>query len=391
MTEEKKVQFADLEPVGPGTPSGTYLRRFWHPVYRVKDLPVGRPKPIEVLGERFTLYRGEDGKPRLVDFRCPHRGTQLSLGWIEGNDIRCRYHGWKFDANGQCIEQPNEDRPFCQRVKMRSYPVREYLELIFAYLGEGEPPELQKLPDFEVPGVIIADPVEVLPCNFWNRLDNDLSHIAWVHRATAQRTGRHDYMILRREDVVETSYGWCSTRYTRSNLDGMKDMSKTSHFIMPTINQFGHRTRAKGFENRNLWDTKITWTVPVNDQKFAAFDVTLTPIEGEEARIYAENRAKYQEEEAQSRWDLAEKVLAGEMTLEEIPADIGAYTSFEIEDYTTQVGQGPVRGRNREHLGRSDERMVVLRRKWLEEVNAMLNEKPTKKWQLPAEPFQVNF
>ena len=69
----------------------------------------GQAKPIQIMSERFTLYRGEGGAPHVVGFRCAHRGTQLSAGWVEGDCIRCIYHGWVFDESGQCIEQPAEE------------------------------------------------------------------------------------------------------------------------------------------------------------------------------------------------------------------------------------------------------------------------------------------
>ncbi len=77
MASPSALKIADLEPVGPGTPAGRYLRLFWHPVIRAQDLPVGRAKPTEVLGEKFTIYRGESGKVYISAFRCAHRGTQL--------------------------------------------------------------------------------------------------------------------------------------------------------------------------------------------------------------------------------------------------------------------------------------------------------------------------
>jgi 5,5'-dehydrodivanillate O-demethylase len=120
------LKFADLERVGPGTPAGRYFRLFWQPAMRAQDLSVGRAKPLEIVGEKFTIYRGEGGTPHVTAFRCSHRGTQLSLGWVEGDTLRCRYHGWRYDAMGQCVEQPNEDRPFCDKVKMPVYPTREY-------------------------------------------------------------------------------------------------------------------------------------------------------------------------------------------------------------------------------------------------------------------------
>jgi 5,5'-dehydrodivanillate O-demethylase len=91
------------------------------------------------MSEDFTLYRGESGAPHLVGFRCAHRGTQVTVGWVEGDEIRCRYHGWKFGPDGQCTEQPGEPEPFCEKIRIKSYPTREYLGLIFAYLAHPVP------------------------------------------------------------------------------------------------------------------------------------------------------------------------------------------------------------------------------------------------------------
>src|SRR4029453_13891072 len=102
----KVVGGYSCENTGPGTPAGKYLRRFWQPVYHSVDLKAGAPVPLRILGEDFTLYRGESGGPHLVAPRCPHRGTRLSLGHIEGDALRCFYHGWKFAPDGKCIEQP---------------------------------------------------------------------------------------------------------------------------------------------------------------------------------------------------------------------------------------------------------------------------------------------
>ena len=102
----KKLRFQDLVLTGPGTLAGTYLRRFWLPIHRAEELAPGEAKPIEIMSQKFTLYRGETGTPHVVGFRCPHRGTQLSTGWVEGDCLRCIYHGWLFDGAGQCTEQP---------------------------------------------------------------------------------------------------------------------------------------------------------------------------------------------------------------------------------------------------------------------------------------------
>ena len=105
-TATMTVEATDYVHTGPDTLCGKYLRTFWHPVYRSEDVTLGRAVPLEVMNEHVTLYRGEEGDPHLVAFRCAHRGTQLSSGWVEGDSIRCRYHGWKYDSSGQCVEQP---------------------------------------------------------------------------------------------------------------------------------------------------------------------------------------------------------------------------------------------------------------------------------------------
>ncbi|HEY3116170.1 MAG TPA: Rieske 2Fe-2S domain-containing protein, partial [Chloroflexota bacterium] len=105
------LSYEELVRTGPGTLAGRYLRGFWQPVAVAADLPIGRAKPIRVMSEDFTLYRGESGQPHVLAFRCAHRGTQLSTGWVEGDSLRCFYHGWRYDPDGQCVEQPAEPEP----------------------------------------------------------------------------------------------------------------------------------------------------------------------------------------------------------------------------------------------------------------------------------------
>ena len=117
---------SDFARTGPGALAGRFMRSFWQPVSRARDLAPGRTKPLRVMSEDFTLYSGESGAAHLVAFRCAHRGTQLSTGWVEGDELRCFYHGWKYGPDGQCTEQPAEPEPFCQRILIKSYAVQEY-------------------------------------------------------------------------------------------------------------------------------------------------------------------------------------------------------------------------------------------------------------------------
>src|SRR5512145_1035721 len=146
------LSYEDLVHIGPDAIAGKYMRRFWHPVCRSQDMAMGWAKPIRILGEDLTLYRDEAGVPHVVAFRCAHRGAQLSAGWVEGDCIRCRFHGWKYDSSGQCVEQPAEKETFAEKVRIRSCPTEEYLGLIFVYLGPDVPPPLPRYADFEVKG-----------------------------------------------------------------------------------------------------------------------------------------------------------------------------------------------------------------------------------------------
>ena len=121
----KKLRYQDLVSTRPGSLAGTFMRRFWHPIHRAEELRAGQAKPIEIMSERFTLYRGDNGAPHVVDFRCPHRGTQLSAGWVEGDSIRCIYHGWLFNGTGQCTDQPAKEKSFGAEIRIRGYPTPE--------------------------------------------------------------------------------------------------------------------------------------------------------------------------------------------------------------------------------------------------------------------------
>jgi len=120
-------------------------------------------------------------EPYLVAFRCAHRGLQLSVGWDEEDCIRCRYHGWKYDGTGQCVEMPTEDESTARTVGIPSYRVQEYLGFIFAYPDEGEPPPLPRYPKFEIEGELWVA-TYTRPCNFVNNLENDPVHIPFVHK-----------------------------------------------------------------------------------------------------------------------------------------------------------------------------------------------------------------
>jgi len=141
----KVDQFKLLTETAAGTPMGTLLRKFWHPIAVGDQLEKGKAQALRVLGEDLTLYRGMSGRPYLIGGRCAHRCTVLHTGVIQGDQIRCMYHGWRYDASGLCTDIPAEKQPRSRPIRIPGYPVHEYCGVVFAYLG-GEP-----VPTFDLP------------------------------------------------------------------------------------------------------------------------------------------------------------------------------------------------------------------------------------------------
>ena len=152
----------ELTEVGPGTPMGELLRRYWHPIALASDA-TDTPRQVRVLGEDLILFRDKSGRPGLVYPHCAHRGTSLFYGRVEEAGIRCCYHGWLFDVQGHCLEQPCEPQGGRARDRIRQpwYPVQELYGLVWAYLG---PPEKKPmLPRYEC--LESLDPGEMLEAN----------------------------------------------------------------------------------------------------------------------------------------------------------------------------------------------------------------------------------
>jgi phenylpropionate dioxygenase-like ring-hydroxylating dioxygenase large terminal subunit len=129
-----------LTQVGPGTPLGDLMRRYWHPIALSSQVePDGAPLRTKLLGERFVVFRDTHGSAGVLDEFCMHRGASLALGRNEEGGLRCLYHGWKFSVDGAILETPNHaDRHFCERMRAPSFPVHEQSGLIWTYIGPKE-------------------------------------------------------------------------------------------------------------------------------------------------------------------------------------------------------------------------------------------------------------
>jgi 5,5'-dehydrodivanillate O-demethylase oxygenase subunit len=359
---------------GPGTIAGRYLRRFWQPVYVAERLKAGQAMPIRIMGEDFTLYRGASGAPYVVDFRCAHRGTQLSIGWVEGECIRCFYHGWKYDGAGQCVEQPAEGESFAAKVKIRSYPAREYLGLVFAFFGEAEAAPFRRYPQLEAEGVLDVSSYS-RQCNYFNALENgvDQAHVPFTHaKSNFTRFGLN--WDIPKITAEETDYG-VAMYGTRAN-----GIARVNHYLMPNVLYI----KGSPDEAAEMWRDAFAWRVPIDDVSHASFNISMLHITGAAVERYREQRRQRQAALAAlpGAREMADRVLAGKLSIHDIEdrPDI-----VNIQDHVAQEGQGAIPERDTERLGRSDRAIILMRKIWLRELRALSEGQPLKNWFLPEE------
>jgi phenylpropionate dioxygenase-like ring-hydroxylating dioxygenase large terminal subunit len=333
-----------LTEVGRGTPMGELLRRYWHPVGMAHDA-TATPRVVKVLGEELILFRDGGGRPGLLYPRCCHRGTTLYYGKVEDRGIRCCYHGWLFDAEGHCLEQPCEPEAGRNRDRVRQpwYPVQERYGLIFAYMG---PPErrpvlprydcLEVLDDGEFveadDSSIGSGGIQIAPCNWLQHFENvvDPYHVPILHGSFS---GPQFVEQMAAMPKVTFEYGPCGVKSTqlRSQPNG-RTFRRITEAVLPTL-----RVVPSPRVGRYGRVESIGWTLPIDDTHY---------------RIYVAGRVREAGELAKMKSRYNGKTWA-ELTPEEhqkYPGDVEA-----------QVGQGPITFHSEEHLVSSDLGVSMLR------------------------------
>lgn len=359
----------DVAYTGPNTLAGRYLRSFWQPIGASSSVKAGRARAVEVLGEQFTLFRNESGQPHLLDHRCAHRGTQLSVGTVEGDSIRCLYHGWRFDATGQCVEQPGEPQAFCEKIRVRSFPVRDYLGIVFAYLGESEPPEFPRYERFEEHERSLRLMIEVAPFNYFQRMENshDFAHLPFVHKQCYPPGPRTLETVVPRVLTEECSWGMRTHRVDPNGLD------LVAYFGMPNINYI-----VIGAGTGKEWEGEgelLLMRVPVDDSNHLQFLLSWTNSTTSEVPAVGEVTNLHNAE----RNEIARAVLDGNMTMDDVIAR-GGRDLFSIQDDVAMIGQGTIWQRNPEHLGRTDAGVILLRKLWARDMRALRDGEPRQQW-----------
>ncbi len=271
------------------------------PAALVDELEGARPiRPVRLLGENLVLFRDETGRYGLIDRHCAHRGADLAFGRLEHGGLRCAFHGWLFDATGQCIETPAEpkDSKLCQNIKQRSYPVVEKSGILWAYLGEGEPPAFPELDCFVAPGTHTFAFKGHMACNWLQALEVgiDPAHASYLHRFFEDEDTSTAYgkqfrgasagtdlpmtKILREYDrpiinVEHTEYGL--------RLIALREIDEERTHVRVTNQLFPH-----GFVIPMSTEMTITqWHVPVDDENcywYAIFTSYANPVDKQKMR-----------------------------------------------------------------------------------------------------------
>ena len=320
--------------VGPGTPMGELLRRYWHPVGVSQDVTT-KPQRLKVLGEELMLYRGASGKVTLMQLRCAHRSLALDYGRVEGDDIRCPYHGWLYAANGQCLAQPAEPEgsAFKDKVKLKTYPVQEFSGLVFGYMGPQPAPLLPLYDVLRMEDGVKGIQVRNVNANFFNHVENivDVSHLAWLHGYAYPSYGGKG-----------VTYHWEPQSYGLDNvmvMEGRNDDSDThiSCYGFPTVNRFNVSPVKPGGEQVR----SVLYRVPVDDASTLLYFVRFYPSD---KRAFSVTKRMEQlgvyKELKEDWWGI----------------DVSDQDRMAIEQ------QGVIADRPNEHLGVSDGGIIMMRK-----------------------------
>jgi 5,5'-dehydrodivanillate O-demethylase len=374
-----------LTRVGPGTPMGTLMRRYWQPVAAKAELVERGVMPVRLYGEDLVLFLDGKGRMGLVGDRCPHRLVELKNGMATDDGVRCPYHGWTFDTTGACVAQPGEPAgsTFCQKVRIASYPVEELAGLVFAYLGPQDRP-IPLLPRWDrtvwdnVYRVICCVKV---PCNWLQTMENtpDPVHTEYLH-------GHYFRQWLDKNGVTDPR----SHRLARGF---------TTHFIKHDyeIGRYGidRRWLLEGQTDDNTWDVGLPlvfpnihctsgngrhtfgWRVPIDD--VTTCDVILrTFAPGPEVRVDQAGPVPYVHipmydptKTGMDRWT--------------------GLASVSGQDVMAWASQGDIVDRTKERLADTDRGVILYRqllRRELEKVEQGAD--PINVFHDPAENVQID-
>ncbi|MSQ09958.1 MAG: aromatic ring-hydroxylating dioxygenase subunit alpha [Dehalococcoidia bacterium] len=398
-----------LTRVGPGTPMGNVLREYWLPLMLSSELPEpdAEPKRVRLLGEDLIAFRNTSDEVGLVANACPHRGASLFFGRNEENGLRCVYHGWKFDTEGNCVDMPNEpaESNFKHKIHIQAYTVRERNGVLWAYLGaKADLPELPAIEWNLVPENQRFISMRIQECNWAQAFEGgiDSSHSGFLHspvsshRAKSEkdydkdpnlqagRRGSSKGMIYKARDkhpvfeVVDTPYG--ELIGARRNAEEDSYYWRITQFLMPfysMIPSYGEDPVIGGHAWVPLDDyTTLTWSVDwhplraLTNQEIAKYHDyprgagihpgTAKGLLPASSKPYG---AWYPKDNARNDYGLDHE-LQKDTLFCGIP-------NLGLQDSAMQEGMGAIFDRSKEHLGSSDMGIIRARRRLLGAARAL--------------------
>ena len=378
----KREQNERLVRVGTGTPAGNLFRRYWQPALLSEELPEsdGAPKRVRMFGEDLVAFRDSTGRVGLVDAFCPHRRAPLFFGRNEECGLRCVYHGWKFDADGHCVDLPSEpeNSPMKSRVKIKAYPTFEAGGMVWAYLGPSE--KMPPKPDYEwmrVPATHRHVSKTFEDCNYLQALEGglDTAHSSFLHNL---RLG--DNRLLRNRDgaprieVEPTEYGY--TYISTRKASDQDSYVRVYHYVMPFQQMRGNVTARVGGRaefprlDGHLW-------VPVDDEHTCVYNWAYsydqsTPFTPEFLRFIDADYGRGEEDLIPGEYRLKRNLANDYMIDRAMQKTVNStgIVGVNTQDFAVQEGMGPIVDRSLENLGTSDRPIVTMRRLLLEAVDA---------------------
>ncbi|HVC53364.1 MAG TPA: Rieske 2Fe-2S domain-containing protein [Stellaceae bacterium] len=265
--------------VGPGTPMGNTMRRYWVPALLSSEIaePDGAPVRVRLLSEDLVAFRDTKGRVGLLDEYCPHRRVSLYFGRNEECGLRCVYHGWKFDVDGSCLDQLNEpeELQFKHKVHVAAYPTVEMGGIVWAYMGPVDKmPAPPKFAWTQAPGSRRHVTKVIQECNYLQGLEGgiDTSHAPIMHRLLTDNStrggmkpsspfvrGKAPHILV---DLTDYGYQYAGIRPL-----GDSDVHiRTYHFILPF-----HQIRPSKSETGQPMDAGHIW-VPIDDENCMVYN-----------------------------------------------------------------------------------------------------------------------
>jgi phthalate 4,5-dioxygenase len=362
--------------VGPGTPAGALLRRYWQPAALADELAGNRPiKPIRLLGEDLVIFRDQQGRYGLLARACPHRGTDLAYGRLENGGLRCAFHGWLFDANGQCLETPAEpeDSNLCRQIRHGAYPVVERNGILFAYMGPGEPPEFPHFDCFVAPASHAFAFKGMIECNWLQSLEVgiDPAHTSFLHRFFHDEDPKQGYGKVFRDTSEDSEMPL--TRIMREFPRPQIEVEPTDFgFRVCTLRQISKKNmhvRVTNLVFPNAFVIPMSremtisqWHVPIDDRQhywYAIFTSFGAPVDKDEMR--RQRLALYELPDYRPRKNKRND-YGFDPREQEHETYTGMGADINVHDQWACESMGEIADRSNEHLGRSDKAISAYRR-----------------------------